>query len=94
MRLVAEPGFAQHAEQFAHACQSGTSLLADLFECLGDCGCIRLGPFLFRVFDILKPWPVSWADRHVGGGVGIMLDDLLAGVYAALAMAAIHGLIG
>lgn len=52
------------------------------------------GFFLFRAFDILKPWPVSWADRHVGGGVGIMLDDLLAGVYAALAMAAIHGLIG
>ena len=37
---------------------------------------------LFRIFDIWKPWPVGWADRHVKGGLGIMLDDLLAGVYA------------
>jgi phosphatidylglycerophosphatase A len=37
---------------------------------------------LFRFFDIWKPWPVRWADRHVKGGIGIMLDDLLAGVYA------------
>lgn len=39
---------------------------------------------LFRLFDILKPWPVSWADRKVGGGLGIMLDDFLAGLYAAI----------
>jgi phosphatidylglycerophosphatase A len=39
---------------------------------------------LFRFFDILKPWPVSWADRHVPGALGIMLDDLLAGLYAAV----------
>ena len=39
---------------------------------------------LFRLFDILKPWPVSWADRNVGGGLGVMLDDVLAGLYAAL----------
>jgi phosphatidylglycerophosphatase A len=38
---------------------------------------------LFRLFDINKPWPVSWADRRVGGALGIMLDDLLAGLYAA-----------
>jgi phosphatidylglycerophosphatase A len=37
---------------------------------------------LFRLFDIWKPWPVRWADRHVKGGLGIMLDDLLAAVYA------------
>jgi phosphatidylglycerophosphatase A len=37
---------------------------------------------LFRVFDIWKPWPVRWADHHVKGGFGIMLDDLLAAVYA------------
>jgi phosphatidylglycerophosphatase A len=39
---------------------------------------------LFRVFDIWKPWPTRWADRHVKGGLGIVLDDLLAAVYAAL----------
>ena len=37
---------------------------------------------LFRIFDIWKPWPVRWADRHVKGGLGIMLDDLFAAVYA------------
>jgi phosphatidylglycerophosphatase A len=40
---------------------------------------------LFRLFDIWKPWPVRWADRRVHGGFGIMLDDLLAAVYAVLA---------
>ena len=52
---------------------------------------------LFRVFDIWKPWPVRWADRHIDGGLGIMLDDLLAAVYAALALLfllAISGALG
>jgi phosphatidylglycerophosphatase A len=35
---------------------------------------------LFRLFDVLKPWPISWCDRHVHGGFGIMVDDVLAGV--------------
>jgi phosphatidylglycerophosphatase A len=39
---------------------------------------------LFRIFDIWKPWPVGLADRRVHGGLGIMLDDLLAAVYAVL----------
>ena len=39
---------------------------------------------LFRLFDIRKPWPVSWADRSLPGGLGIMVDDLFAGLYAAL----------
>lgn len=42
------------------------------------------GFVLFRVFDIVKPWPISWLDRHVQGGLGIMLDDVLAGVFAGL----------
>lgn len=42
---------------------------------------------LFRFFDVLKPWPVNLADRHVHGGFGIMLDDLLAALYAAGALA-------
>ncbi len=42
-----------------------------------------LGFGLFRLFDIYKPWPVSWADQHVPGALGIMLDDVLAGLYAA-----------
>ncbi|MCZ0732946.1 phosphatidylglycerophosphatase A family protein [Phreatobacter sp. AB_2022a] len=36
----------------------------------------------FRLFDIAKPWPIGWADDHVEGGLGIMLDDGLAALYA------------
>jgi phosphatidylglycerophosphatase A len=36
----------------------------------------------FRFFDILKPWPISWLDAQVKGGLGIMLDDLVAGLMA------------
>ena len=39
-----------------------------------------VGFALFRLFDIWKPWPVSWADSKVKGGLGIMLDDVLAGL--------------
>lgn len=48
---------------------------------------ILVGFVVFRIFDIWKPWPASWADRKVKGGLGVMLDDVLAAVYAALVMA-------
>jgi phosphatidylglycerophosphatase A len=41
---------------------------------------------LFRIFDIWKPFPVSWFDRHIHGGLGIMLDDVMAGVYALVCL--------
>jgi len=41
---------------------------------------------LFRIADIFKPWPVSWADRAIKGGFGVMLDDILAALYAAAAL--------
>ncbi len=44
------------------------------------------GFVVFRVMDIAKPWPISWVDRKVHGGLGIMLDDVLAGVAAWLVM--------
>lgn len=47
---------------------------------------IVLGFIIFRFFDILKPWPILTIDKKVQGGLGIMLDDLLAGVYANLIM--------
>ncbi len=37
---------------------------------------------LFRVFDILKPFPIRWVDKRVPGGMGIMADDILAGIFA------------
>jgi len=43
---------------------------------------IVIGFVLFRLFDIIKPWPISWADKKVAGGLGIMLDDVLAGLMA------------
>ena len=42
------------------------------------------GFLLFRLLDIWKPWPISWVDREVGGGLGVMLDDYVAGLFAAL----------
>jgi phosphatidylglycerophosphatase A len=39
---------------------------------------------LFRLFDIWKPWPVGWADRNIGGGLGVMADDMLAGLMAGV----------
>jgi len=51
---------------------------------------LYLGGFLlFRLADILKPWPVGWADRAVPGALGVMLDDLLAGLYAGAGLAAL-----
>ena len=44
------------------------------------------GFVLFRLFDIWKPWPVSWADRKLHGGFGAMFDDVLAGIYALLVL--------
>jgi phosphatidylglycerophosphatase A len=44
---------------------------------------ILAGFILFRIFDILKPWPIRWLDKSVSGGFGIMLDDLVAGLFSA-----------
>ena len=47
---------------------------------------LLFGFALFRFFDILKPWPICWFDRHVHGGMGIMLDDVIAGIAAAIVL--------
>ncbi|WP_373087778.1 phosphatidylglycerophosphatase A [Zhongshania sp.] len=49
-------------------------------------GWILLGFALFRLFDIWKPWPIRVLDAKVHGGFGIMIDDVLAGVYAYLTL--------
>ena len=41
---------------------------------------------LFRIFDIFKPWPASYADRKIKGGLGVMLDDVVAGIYALISL--------
>lgn len=45
-----------------------------------------IGFVVFRVLDITKPWPARWADRNIHGGLGVMLDDMLAAAYGAAAM--------
>lgn len=51
---------------------------------------IVLGFVLFRLFDIWKPQPISFLDKHVEGGLGIMLDDVLAGIYALISLQLIY----
>ena len=41
---------------------------------------------LFRIFDILKPWPIRWFDRNVKGPHGVMIDDVIAGIFAGLVL--------
>ncbi len=60
----------------------------------GDCAWLVLAFLLFRVLDVLKPWPIDWVDRHVTGGFGIMLDDLLAGLFTLVGMQALLLIIG
>jgi phosphatidylglycerophosphatase A len=43
---------------------------------------VLIGFVLFRFFDILKPWPINWFDKNLHGGLGIMVDDVIAGVFA------------
>ena len=49
---------------------------------------------LFRLFDIVKPWPIRAVERHVAGGLGIMLDDVVAALYALILLLIGEGLIG
>ncbi len=48
-----------------------------------------LGFVFFRVFDIVKPWPIREMDHRIPGGLGIMLDDVAAGLFSALCLALI-----
>jgi phosphatidylglycerophosphatase A len=47
---------------------------------------VVVGFILFRIFDIFKPWPISFVDKKMGGGFGIMFDDVLAGLFALVCM--------
>ncbi|MEO7052075.1 MAG: phosphatidylglycerophosphatase A [Rhodanobacter sp.] len=48
---------------------------------------LAAGFVLFRLFDVWKPWPVRWFDRRVKGGLGVMIDDVVAGVFAGVVLA-------
>ena len=47
---------------------------------------VLVGFILFRFFDIVKSWPISLADKKLGGGFGIMFDDIIAGIFALILM--------
>ena len=49
---------------------------------------LLLGFILFRLFDIIKPWPISWFDNHIHGGWGVMADDLVAAIPAGILLSA------
>lgn len=53
---------------------------------------IAAGFVVFRIFDILKPWPIGVLDKRVGGGFGIMIDDMVAGVLACALLHLVHWL--
>jgi len=53
-----------------------------------------LGFVLFRIFDVLKLFPVSWFDTHMHGGIGIMMDDVMAGIYALICLQLIWFVVG
>ena len=53
---------------------------------------VALGFALFRLFDVWKPWPIGWLDGHLKGGLGVMVDDVVAGVYAAAVLAVVLSL--
>lgn len=50
---------------------------------------VLLGFLLFRLFDVRKPWPISWLDARVKGGLGVMIDDVAAGIFAAIVLAVV-----
>ncbi len=48
---------------------------------------LAVGFALFRLFDVWKPWPIRWMDRHLKGGMGVMVDDVVAGFFAGVVLA-------
>ncbi|OGT58525.1 MAG: hypothetical protein A3F43_05380 [Gammaproteobacteria bacterium RIFCSPHIGHO2_12_FULL_42_10] len=51
---------------------------------------IILGFILFRLFDIWKPWPIRWIDQHINNGFGMILDDVVAGLFAMVMIQGVH----
>lgn len=53
-----------------------------------------LGFVVFRALDIVKPFPANWCDRNIGGGLGVMADDMVAGFYGMVVTGAIGAIFG
>lgn len=63
-----------------------------LVVCPASWMALGLGFVLFRLFDILKPWPISFIDRKIKNALGVMLDDMLAGLFSAMILMWIFGI--
>ncbi|WP_294910963.1 phosphatidylglycerophosphatase A [Tatumella sp. UBA2305] len=50
---------------------------------------VAAGFIVFRILDMWKPWPIRWFDRNVSGGMGIMIDDIVAGILSAVILYAV-----
>jgi phosphatidylglycerophosphatase A len=68
-------------------------MLIALTLCPGHPTAWLLAFILFRLFDIFKPFPVSWIDQHIHGGFGIMMDDVIAGLYTLICLQIIWSLV-
>ena len=64
--------------------------LITMFMIPADWTLMLIGFVLFRFFDAVKPWPISWLDKNLHGGLGIMLDDVLAGLISLLCLVLIQ----
>jgi len=73
--------------------QALTFLVAAPFIATMSLDVFAAGFVLFRIFDIVKVWPASWADRDLPGAAGVMIDDLFAGIYGGVILIAISRLI-
>ncbi|MEK7801079.1 MAG: phosphatidylglycerophosphatase A, partial [Pseudomonadota bacterium] len=51
-----------------------------------------IGFALFRLFDIVKPWPINWVDQKISGAWGVMLDDVLAALFAVATFYVLHNI--
>lgn len=60
--------------------------LITMFMIPADVYLLIAGFLLFRFFDAVKPWPISWIDSNIHGGFGIMIDDVVAGLFSLLCL--------
>jgi phosphatidylglycerophosphatase A len=80
------------SDRYMAACGIHDPAVVVVDEVVGQCLTLALLPLsplayllgfvLFRILDMLKPWPAGWIDRRMTGGIGVMLDDVAAGIYA------------
>lgn len=74
----------------AIVCDEIVGYLLVLFFVPHTLGYMLLSFLLFRFFDIVKPWPINICDESIHGGLGIVLDDIIAAIYAIFAFLLLH----